>query len=82
MLFIKYGKRKNKEKPNRSISDIIIISSSSNRCYKIYWSMALKDLSVSCQIISFLKNYGMSFWGGGLTKSDRKGHGGGQMSIL
>src|SRR6218665_3664196 len=49
----------------------ISISSSSPRCYKIYWSITLKDLSVSLQITSFLKNYGISIFGGGdLTNRD------------
>jgi len=29
--------------------------------YKIYWSITFKDLSVSRQITSFLKNYRMFF---------------------
>src|SRR6218665_124632 len=49
---------------NYSHCDIIIISSSSSpRCYKIYWFITLKDLFVSLKISSFLKNYGMSFFG-------------------
>jgi len=49
----------------------ISISSSSPQCFKIYWSITLKDLFVSRQITSFLKNYGMSlFGGGGLTERD------------
>jgi len=35
-------------------SDIIISRCSSPRCYKIYWSITLKDLFVSHQITSFL----------------------------
>src|SRR6218665_1269129 len=63
---------------NYSHCDIIIISSSSSpRCYKIYWFITLKDLFVSRSITSFFLNYGMSFLGEeGLAERDRKGHGG------
>jgi len=58
------------------------ISVSSPRCYKIYWSITLKDIFVSCQISLFLKNYGMSLFGrGSLTKRNRMGEEG-KISIL
>ena len=50
--------------PGLATSDISI-SSNSPRCYKICWSITLKDLSVTRQITSFLKIYEMSIFGEG-----------------